>query len=648
MAKKEAKIDIKVSNLLTDVGIKFTPQGSDIKEINDALKTASKNGKGNVGFPEFVALVKDFVLVIEDKPDYLFHVYKENDIVGIDNPSIVEAYAMNGALWYAKHIARNTNFKKVFAFGISDDGKNMHITPMFVDDREYCVILDDVQTFYNFTEENIEEYYTREVLKEETDVDLENEKLISLAGDLHEDLRNYGNLQNKDKPLVVSGILLALQERQYGTFNISNLTGDTAKTDGDKIFDAIASNLQRSRVAPEVKKNKILSQFRIIKNSEKLNEINDKLGKTPLKYYTEFLDEHIYKPITNLRTTEDYLGRFYGEFMSYGDNDGQSLGIILTPRHITDLFCDLVDLKRTDYVLDPCCGTAGFLITAMSRMFQQTIEEKKLKANDLYNDADIRNIRENQLHGIELQDYMFTIATTNMILRGDGKSNLVCQDFLKQKPSELQLKQCNVGMMNPPYSQGSKENPDLYEISFIEHLLNSITRGGKVAVIVPQSTMTGKTTDEQNAKERILKSHTLEGTIMLNKDTFYGVGVIPCIAVFTAGIPHPKDKICKFINFENDGYKVSPHVGLIETEVAKDNKQHLLDVWNDRVDDNLRFVVKTSIEADDEWLHSFYYFNDEIPTDEDFDKTIADYLTFEFNMISHGKGYLFEDGDNND
>ena len=78
---------------------------------------------------------------------------------------MVEAYAMNGALWYAKHIARNTNFKKVFAFGISDDGKKMHITPMFVDDREYCVILDDVQTFYNFTEENIEEYYTRSAMK---------------------------------------------------------------------------------------------------------------------------------------------------------------------------------------------------------------------------------------------------------------------------------------------------------------------------------------------------------------------------------------------------------------------------------------------------------------------------------------------------
>ena len=202
--------------------------------------------------------------------------------------------------------------------------------------------------------------------------------------------------------------------------------------------------------------------------------------------------------------------------------------------------------------------------------------------------------------------------------------------------------------MNPPYSMGSKSNPELYEISFIEHLLDSITVGGKVAVIVPQSAMTGKTIEEQNFKQNILKHHTLEGVISLNKDTFYGVGTIPCIAIFTAGIPHSKEKECKFINFEDDGYKVAPHIGLIETDSAIDKKQHLLDVWFDRVVDDNKFCVKSTIEPEDEWLHSFYYFNDDIPTDEDFDKTIADYLTFELDMLSHGKGYLFEGGENND
>lgn len=262
-----------------------------------------------------------------------------------------------------------------------------------------------------------------------------------------------------------------------------------------------------------------------------------------------------------------------------------------------------------------------------------------LQKTDDYNVK--KHIKEKQLIGVELQSYMFTIATTNMILRGDGRSNLENEDFLMQNPAKLQLKGCNVGMMNPPYSQGSKDNPNLYEISFTEHLLNSLVEGGRVAVIVPQSSMTGKTKYEKETKANILKHHTLEGVITLNKNTFYGVGTNPCIAIFTTGIPHHRDKVCKFINFEDDGYEVAKHVGLVETPSAKDKKQHLLDVWFDRIDAETKFCVETTIESDDEWLHSFYYFNDEIPTDEDFGNTIADYITFEVNMITHGRGYLF-------
>lgn len=394
--------------------------------------------------------------------------------------------------------------------------------------------------------------------------------------------------------------------------------------------------MQRACVSPEVKKNKLLSQFALIKDTVKLNEVEPKLKKTPLKHFSEFLYNRIYRSIRYNQSAEDYLGRFYGEFMSYSGGDGQTLGIVLTPKHITELFCDLVDIKPDDVVFDPCCGTAGFLIAAMHKMLMQaeTPHEKQ-------------HIRQKLLHGIELQPYMFTIATTNMILRGDGKSNLIDKDFLKENPAQLQLMGATVGMMNPPYSQGSKANPDLYEIAFTEHLLDSLAHGARCAVIVPQSSMTGKSKDEQNIKENILKHHTLEGVISLNKDTFYGVGTVPCIAVFTAGEQHPADKICKFINFENDGYKVAPHIGLVETESAKDKKAHLLSVWRDEMEAESKFCVYTTVEATDEWLHSFYYFNDEIPTEADFEKTIGDYLTFEFSMIMQGREYLFEEDENN-
>ena len=630
VAKKEVKND-----LLKQADIQLDAQGSDIKEINEALKTASKKGTGNVGFPEYVGVVKDYLLVIEDKAALDKHIkLDDKNCISIE-VNAVRDYAVNGALFYAKHLARNTTYKKILAFGVSGDEKKHKISPLYVDETEFYRELPEVQSFISFNEDNIDEYYTREVLKEDTDTEKETAEILKDAAVLHEDLRNYGNLLDTEKPLIVSGIMLALREAEFKNFSISDLTGDTIKTDGQKIYDAIDANLKRANVSPAVKKDKILGQFAFIKDTVKLNEIDEKLNKTPLKHFAEFLYSKIYRSIRFSKSAEDYIGRFYGEFMSYSGGDGQTLGIILTPKHITQLFCDLLDLKPDDIVFDPCCGTAGFLIAAMHNM---------LKKAD--NDVQKKSIRQNQLHGIELRPNMFTIATTNMILRGDGKSNLINDDFLKQDPNKLQLKQATVGMMNPPYSQGSKQNTDLYEIAFTEHLLNSLSVGARCAVIVPQSTMTGKSKEEATIKENILKNHTLEGVITLNKDTFYGVGVLPCIAIFTAGEPHPIDKECKFINFEDDGYKISPHIGLLETESAKDKKQHLLDVWFDRIDSETKFCVKTTIESSDEWLHSFYYFNDEIPTEADFEKAIGDYLSFEFSMIMQGRKYLFEEKQN--
>lgn len=635
MAKKEVKTDLWVYELLKEAGIILTPQGCDIKEIDDALKTASKSKTGNAGYPEYCGVVKDYLLVIEDKAALEMHICRDKNQVISQDVKAIKDYAVNGALFYGLHLAQNTSYHKVLAFGISGNAKRHRISPLFINERGDYKELDDVETFISFNETNIDEFYTKEILEEETDVEKTTADILKAAEKLHNDLRNYGNLTTEQKPLIVSGIMLALREIEHKTFSIDSLNGDLVRTDGQKIYEAIKSNLQRANVTPDTKRDKLLSQFSVIKDTTKINEKDETLGKTPLKHYTEFLYESIYKDIRYKNSAEDYLGRFYGEFMSYSGGDGQTLGIVLTPKHITELFCELADLKPSDKVLDPCCGTAGFLIAAMHKMVKLTED-----------DTQRRSIRRDQLFGIELQSYMFTIATTNMILRGDGKSNLHNLDFLKQNPSLLQLKGCTVGMMNPPYSQGSKDNPNLYEISFTEHLLDSLTEGARAIVIIPQSSVTGKSKEEQNIKNNILKHHTLEGVITLNKNTFYRVGTNPCIAVFTAGVPHDKNHLCKFINFEDDGYVVSKHIGLEETASAKDKRQHLLDVWFGRIESETKFCVETTIDADDEWLHAFYYFNDEIPSEKDFENTMADYLTFEFNMLTHGRGYLFNETTN--
>lgn len=631
MAKKEAKTNLWVYGLLKEAGIELEPQGSTVLEINNALKTASKSGSGKVGFPEYVGVVGGFLIVIENKANVSSHKkLDEKGLISLE-PKDVKNFAVNGALFYGQHLAKNTSYKKIIAFGISGDEKRHSISPIFIDATEYYRELPDVESFISFSSQNIARYYVKEILKEDTDQEKELAEILRDAAELHEDLRNYASLQDTQKPLIVSGILLALREAEFGGFDISSLTGDDIDTDGDKIYSAISKNLIRSKVLPDVKRDKITSQFSIIKNTHILNEINPTLGKTPLKHFAEFLKNKIYTSIKYTSSSEDYLGRFYGEFMSYSGGDGQTLGIVLTPKHITDLFCELIDIKVNDVVLDPCTGTAGYLIAAMHHMLAQA--DKESTRND---------IRQKQLHGFELQPYMFTIATTNMILRGDGKSNLINNDFLREDANKLQLKGSSVGMMNPPYSQGSKKNPGLYEIAFTEHLLDSLIVGGRAIVIIPQSSVTGKTSEEKAIKSNILKKHTLEGVITLNKDTFYGVGTMPCIAIFTAGKAHSAEKVCKFIDFREDGFRVSPHIGLVETEQARDKKQHLLDVWFGRIESESKFCVKTSIEADDEWLHSFYYFNDEIPSNAEFEKTIGDYLSFEFSMIMQNREYLFE------
>lgn len=117
----------------------------------------------------------------------------------------------------------------------------------------------------------------------------------------------------------------------------------------------------------------------MIEDNPKLNEYNNNLGKTPLRYYTEFLYNKLYMSIRYNKSSEDYLGRFYGEFMSYSGGDGQSLGIVLTPKHICDLFTELIDIKPDDIVFDPCCGTGGFLISAMHSMLKK---QKQMKRKD--------------------------------------------------------------------------------------------------------------------------------------------------------------------------------------------------------------------------------------------------------------------------
>lgn len=651
MPNEKTRTDQFVRRQLEAAGLHYEEQGSSFPQIKVALKNASKSGKGQ-GKPEFILVYnsvittnnKPVIVIIEDKLSNQFLInFKENGelnlVSGPNSP--VSCYAVNGAVHYANSIIRKTDFEEVIAIGVTGDEKNHSIQPCYVTNEEIR-ILEPVETFENFTIENIGSYCSHLIKGNKTQEEITAERLLKTAKELHEDLRNYGQLKEEEKPLVVSGLLIALEKNEkLPGIDLRGLRGSNnpRMRDGKKIYETIKEYIEESEIEPIQKKEMILTQFRFIKERSILNEVNPMLkdesnpnGMTPLKYFLNKIRKDVQEKIKNL-TYFDVLGAFYSEFISYSAGDGKGLGIVITPSHVTRIFTELLEISVSDRVLDTCTGTAGFLVAAMKKMIDAA------KGNEEV----IKKIKREQLHGIELREDLYTIATTNMILRGDGKSNLICDDYRKISTGDTALIDANVVMLNPPYSQAkSKETRELSELNFIFGALNFLNVGGRGAAIVPQSVMIGKNNYDKELKKELLNQHTLEAVITMPKELFYPVGTNTVIAVFTAKQPHPQEKRVKFINFSDDGYKKHKTLGRIPTESSKDKEKYLLDVYFDRIDAPTNVIVKSAITFEDEWLHNHFYFNDRIPEPEDFLKTVQDYLAFKFDQTVHGRGYLFE------
>lgn len=643
MSNEITSTDQFVRREIEKFGIRYDEQGSSHPEISRALKGASKQGNMGIGKPEFIMQIDDYLIVIEDKRDNnkLIRLQKD-DTIAKDIPAI-SGFAVNGAVHYANHIVLKTSsFDEVIAIGVTGDEVSHIIQPVLVSITDDIIserILPELSSLQDINPKNINEWYSINVLGEYSSEQKRIFELQNVSRELHEDLRNYASLEGENKATVISAILLALNEPDFDikklTGNKLNLKGEIIENDGKRILKSVKDYIATEGIMPQDKVNILLNKFSFLESNVRLNENNITLRMSPLKYFTKILQDkviHHFKENTNY----DILGNFYGEFVKYGGSDGNGLGIVLTPHHITSLMTELIDIVPSDYVLDPACGSGAFLISAMNHM-----------TNRANSEDEIMHIKQHQLLGIEMQEKMFTVATTNMILRGDGKSNLQLADMFTVTAEEMREKKVNKILFNPPYSQG-KTDKTLTEINFIRHALNMLVIGGKLAVIVPLSTMVGKSKEEKEYKRKILENHTLEMVITLNKDTFYGVGTNTAIAIFESGKPHDIErKKVKFINFEDDGYVVKKHIGLVDDGTAKKKRNLLFDVINGNVDDvSTNFMVKSTIQYDDEWLHSFYYFNDEIPSDSDFEKTIADYLSFQFDMFTHGRGYLFEENNN--
>lgn len=175
MLSKEKSTDLWVYDLLKEANISLDPQGSTIKEINEALK----RGTGKVGYPEYTGVVKDFLIVIENKVSISYHELKTKEDLISEKTKAVCDYAVNGALFYGKHLAKNTSYKKIIAIGISGNEKRHRISPIFINEREHYKELPEIESFILFNEENIDEYYTREILGEDTTYEKETKEILN-------------------------------------------------------------------------------------------------------------------------------------------------------------------------------------------------------------------------------------------------------------------------------------------------------------------------------------------------------------------------------------------------------------------------------------------------------------------------------------
>ncbi|WP_304341184.1 HsdM family class I SAM-dependent methyltransferase [Metaclostridioides mangenotii] len=642
MPNEKSRVDQWVRREIENLDISYTEQTSDIKEVKDALKKASKQGGKGSGKPEFVFLVNDTLIVVEDKPSISqLELLDDEGNLDLSVPKASANYAVNGAVHYAKHIVEKTNnFKDVIAIGATGNSDARRVLVYNVKNENNETTIRKIGTLDNWqvlTPMNFDEWYGVNVLGGLSKDQKSELELKKVAAQLHENLRNYASLEGENKATVISAILLALNEP---SFNIDRLTGVKEPNDGLIIYRAIEDYMTKNKISPEFKVEIVMNKFSFIKTNVALNEKRKDLRMTPIRYFASILKKDVLEHFKN-NTEYDILGNFYGEFVKYGDSDGNGLGIVLTPKHITSLMSELIQINRTDYVLDPTAGSGAFLISAMNRMMKDELPKDSTFTNT--------HIKQHQLFGIEMQEKMYTVATTNMILRGDGKSNLMHASMFSKTKDDFVSENNKVSitkvLMNPPYSQGSKGNPDLYEINFIKHALEMITPNGKLAVIVPQSTMTGKSKIERDIKKEILECHTLESVITLNPNTFHGqrAGVQPVITIFTAKQPHPKPKQVKFINFKDDGWVVRKHLGLVNDGTAEAKRKNLIDVVLYDAGAETDFMVKSTVTDEDEWLHSYFYFNDTIPNPEDFEKTVQDYLAFKFDQTVHGRGYLFDD-----
>ena len=683
---KEVQVDEWVREKLKSMGLKL---GRDFLEkdasayLKDALKGASKTKKQTgTGIPDFVIekykVDNEIIPVIFECKlgvGKLEKYAKDNEKALDFSNDAISKYALNGALHYARVALQNESqkqdhYKEIIAIGIAgDNSQNVRV-------KIACVFADSSLAYKEIKHTNLDflenaKSFTH-FYKEECKLTEEDRHLILIRGKWHlsyhsaqlNKLMHNHNITAPQRVLYIAGMILSMQSVMSNEYRIltkglspADLQGsqENGLRDGELVFERIEEFLQ-VKVPDSAKRKLMLDSFNEIrkdtdrdkipknftyKEGEKKNpnhKIIAHILKEPSsinKQIFAYIYAHIYKEIDGLNGHLDIMGECYSEFLKYALGDGKELGIVLTPPYVTKMMTQILDITSTDRVMDLATGSAGFLISSMEQMIED-VYKNTAKHSTQANKA-ILELKTKQLLGIEYNAEMFALATSNMILRGDGSSKIYKANTFETEDSLYVSFAPTRILLNPPFTW------DYNGLPFIEFGLDRMQKHGLGAIIIQDSAGNGQAIP---ITQSILKKHTLKASIKMPIDLFQPMaGVQTSIYIFEAKIPHDFEKPVKFIDFRNDGYKRTKR-SLQEVDKPAQRYKDILKIYkqglNAKLDNSVYekpinlsevYVEDFISESGADWNFDQHKKIDTTPTLADFKKCVSEYLAWEVSNV---------------
>lgn len=639
------------------------------KEIDDALlEYASKGGGKGGNRPDCKLLIRskneqDLPILIEYKgyKDKLVKFDKNGNIGNMTDKNVpnyknIKEYAVNGSVHYANAILHYTHYKKVVAIGITGYvdklGKTQLLYGVYLVSSENLGAGQKIADYTDLSfldKKNQDEFFDKinnlflsdkelQAIKEKRD----NEISINLTKLNNDIYKTESGISEGDRVYLVVASIIA----NLGTENVKPLTkedltssAERNERDGDKIFNKV-SNFLSAKLLPESKQYAIERMLENVLRNDIINRVVD--GETRVKrIFCKVVDDlGIYYKI-GLNT--DFTGKLFNEMYSWlGFTQDKLNDVVLTPSYIANLLVKLARVNKDSYVWDFATGSAGLLVAAMNEMLKDAkntiTSPSELKEKEF-------NIKLNQLLGIEILQNIYMLAILNMILMGDGSSNIINEDSLVAFDGNYAYRDkkekfpATAFVLNPPYSAPGNG------MIFVEKAL-SMMNSGYAAIIIQNSAGSGKAIEYNKS---ILKHSTLLASIKMPIDLFIGKSSVQTnIYVFKVGEAHKKDDTVKFIDFSKDGYtranrkKANASVNLRDTDHAKERYEELVNLVLYGKKKLKYFTEKeyyeTEIDPENgaDWNKTAPV--DTRPTLDDFKKTVSDYLAFEVSNILKNKG----------